>query len=482
MSYAWQYFPGTDTWQPISRMPPGRFIGHAGAVKGKIYLTGGSSMFWPYKPTSTVFEYDPRNDPYLSQKTAGFSDFNKTALKPVWRSASANEADFHIKAEPLIPEKGPSPQAVSCMVQDMRGFIWFGTRYGLLKYDGYTATVYQHDSDNPNSLSDNEVKSMLLDAAGHLWIGTRNGLNRLEPESDQITVYHSEPENPNSLSDNSITAIFEDKSGILWIGTYNGLNRLDPETHKIKRYQWRGGIYAIEEDKAGVLWLGSNFGLYQYERENEQWTHYLPDPQHPDDPNSNFIRSLYADKAGVLWIGTSSGLLHFNRDDPGNIPFIRDIAKNTNHFNYPDNTIWSIHEDRQGIMWFSASHSGLYRYDRKIDDKPKLVNCQLNLPSTNKRMAFLAVLDDNSGTLWISTTRGVCKADNRRLKITSYQADPDNSNSLSNGVITSVLEDDAGILWIGTFDGLNRFDRKEMNGQVSFPRAATPTACPLTIY
>ncbi len=54
-------------------------------------------------------------------------------------------------------KEGLPSNAILCMIQDHKGFMWFGTQYGLCRYDGYSFINYLSLSDNPNSLSNNEV-------------------------------------------------------------------------------------------------------------------------------------------------------------------------------------------------------------------------------------------------------------------------------------------------------------------------------------
>ena len=45
--------------------------------------------------------------------------------------------------------QGLSHSIVNCIVQDSRGFMWFGTDNGLNRYDGYRCKVFRHDPDKP---------------------------------------------------------------------------------------------------------------------------------------------------------------------------------------------------------------------------------------------------------------------------------------------------------------------------------------------
>ena len=80
-----------------------------------------------------------------------------------------------LKFDRISAQQGLSDNYVVCMIQDSRGLIWFGTRDGLNRYDGYTFTTYRHDIHDPNSISDGGVDCMIEDREGKLWVGTRGG-------------------------------------------------------------------------------------------------------------------------------------------------------------------------------------------------------------------------------------------------------------------------------------------------------------------
>ena len=46
----------------------------------------------------------------------------------------------------LSRSQGLSQQRVTHIVQDDRGFLWFGTQYGLNRYDGYRFRVFKNIS------------------------------------------------------------------------------------------------------------------------------------------------------------------------------------------------------------------------------------------------------------------------------------------------------------------------------------------------
>ena len=175
-----------------------------------------------------------------------------------------------LKFERISLEKGLSENTINCILQDSRGFMWFGTMDGLNKYDGYTFTTYKPDPEDPNSLNDNWIQWICEDRSGVLWIGTWNGgLNKFDFETEEFTHFTHKPDDPSSLGSNTIFTIFEDSSGALWVGT-------------------RGG------------------GLNRFNRETEQFTRFVHDPSDPNSLSESYaVLSLFEDSTGVLWVGTA---------------------------------------------------------------------------------------------------------------------------------------------------------------------------------
>ena len=144
-----------------------------------------------------------------------------------------------LRFEHISIEDGLSQITINSILQDSRGFMWFGTIDGLNKYDGYNFTVFRNDPDNPNSLSNNLVYSIYEDRSGTLWIGTEGGgLNKFDREKEQFSHYRHDPNNPESLSNDIVWSINEDRSGTLWIGTWGGgLNKFDQEKGQFTNYK-----------------------------------------------------------------------------------------------------------------------------------------------------------------------------------------------------------------------------------------------------
>jgi ligand-binding sensor domain-containing protein len=121
------------------------------------------------------------------------------------------------------------------VVQDKLGFIWFGTQYGLNRYDGYTSKVFKHEPGHSDSLSCVYIRSLFVDHSGTLWVGCDRFLDKYEPITKTFAHYPIDTQVPGSLP-TPIERINEDDAGMLWLATEKGLYKFDPVTGATTRY------------------------------------------------------------------------------------------------------------------------------------------------------------------------------------------------------------------------------------------------------
>ncbi|MBN1993753.1 MAG: histidine kinase, partial [Anaerolineae bacterium] len=449
-----------------------------------------------------------------SLKTILFLGILLTLLWP-WPTLQAQEPEVkfdhpvQLNAEPL-----------GAFIQDSDGFLWMGTKSGLIKYNGLDIQVYKQ---GPDSLSENLACSLLEDQKGMLWLGTSStGLNRYDKNTNTFTYYQHDPDNPHSLNSNNITcpnrqALFEDKAGILWIGTDHGLNKFDPATNIFTHYQnspdnphslSHSHVFAIFEDSAGTLWVGTKEGLNKFDRATEAFTAYKNDPQNPQSLSDNWINAIHEDKAGVLWVGTQNGLnrlekdngtftrfMH-NPDDPNSIGnnFVYNISEDSSGALWiahavaqeyglssldparktfsryapdPDNPqsisssfVVAVLEDRSGILWVVNGGGAVDKYDKNMQNF-QLYQQQLASPNA-LNIPIAPIFEDSAGILWFGTVlEGLKKLDRTTGIVTHYPPDPNDPQGIPAAFVSAILEDSAGAFWIGTFGGgLSVFDRE----------------------
>ena len=89
----------------------------------------------------------------------------------------------------LSTAQGLSQIKVDHIVQDDQGFMWFGTRFGLYRYDGYTFKVFVNEPGNPNSLDGVSVNALFKDHDGALWIGCDQSLNKFDRVTETFKPY-----------------------------------------------------------------------------------------------------------------------------------------------------------------------------------------------------------------------------------------------------------------------------------------------------
>ena len=191
--------------------------------------------------------------------------------------AFAQEGKF--KFRHITTEDGLPSNYTWSVMQDSRGFMWFTTRAGLCRYDGYNVKVFQYDPADSTSISELYVKSILTeDANGFIWVGSLNGLNKFDPITETFTRYYKNPDDPHSIRGNFNRITYLDRLGVVWIGADNqGLNRYNAEKDNFDSFlpspdfSLSSGVRVIYEDSSGILWIGTANGLYQFDRETEEF-------------------------------------------------------------------------------------------------------------------------------------------------------------------------------------------------------------------
>jgi ligand-binding sensor domain-containing protein len=111
-------------------------------------------------------------------------------------------------------DKGVALDLTYAMMQDHEGYLWFGTMYGLVRYDGRDYKTFKYNPGDSESISFDDIVSLYEDSKGNLWIGTwGGGLNMLNPQRTKFTRFVYDLSNPDGISDNIVWAITEDDKG-----------------------------------------------------------------------------------------------------------------------------------------------------------------------------------------------------------------------------------------------------------------------------
>lgn len=445
--------------------------------------------------------------------------------------AVAQQIPERIRFEHLTVADGLPEISVLSMLQDHLGYIWLGTQNGLVRYDGNKMTTFQYNPRNPNSLKGKQVRALHEDANGDIWIGSEN-LFRFERSTQRFIEYPNtnrsgkseeafidfmhqdnqgniwtiidghldnklllERYNPKSgtwtsygndrgknkdfgaigtLFDYFYRCFAEDKTGKIWITTVSDsestLLSYDSKSDRFVRFNLNAS-QAIEKDfkkvdkllfdKDGQLYiLSMDFkGMFLLNTESGKIRQFKYDPANNNSISSDTIYSIYQDRIGLIWLSTAQGI---DRYDPAKDSFIH----------YPTNTIKPISanagftffqcEAPNGNLWFVTDFTNLTCYDRKSDTFIRYVNDPKQEDGI-LASAIYTCLVDKSGLLWAGTFGGYgLNKETRLSKFNFINPNPSDTDRTKDATVNAIYEapSEPGIIWYGTSKGLERWDKK----------------------
>lgn len=131
------------------------------------------------------------------------------------------------KLDELTIEDGLTQGMIHDILQDSLGFMWFATKDGLNRYDGYGFELYSHFPADSFSLSGHIVNVLFEDTYGRIWAGTHNnGLNIFDRKTERFYKLDDNDSPEVGLNSDRIFSIEQERDSIFWIGTGSGLCRL----------------------------------------------------------------------------------------------------------------------------------------------------------------------------------------------------------------------------------------------------------------
>ncbi len=365
-------------------------------------------------------------------------------------------------------QSGLSDNRINCILQDSRGFMWFGTENGLNKYDGYQFTVFKNTPSNPHSLSANRITAMIEDAQGMIWIGTNAGLNRYDRNKNDFERLMPETYSAAGILSAVITCLLEDRSGNIWIGTSNaGLSLFDRQKKKFTHYVTDEkndsslgslSIDNIFEDNQGRLWVATmNGGLNLMNCQTGSFTRFLHHAKDSKSLANNNVKFVFQDSHNRLWIGMEEGNLDLMTSKPGEFDHYKSNILEGTTANPPD--LRSIAEDTHGNLWIGTGNGGLIIYDPRGGESRRHIHDDVDNTSLS-RNTVNALRRDKKGNMWVGTVGGGIDFLNcDGIQFVHYQHSSDKQGLIDNHV-TSIYEDSGEDLWIGTDGGgLDRLDQ-----------------------
>jgi signal transduction histidine kinase/ligand-binding sensor domain-containing protein len=348
---------------------------------------------------------------------------------------------------------GFSKGTIVAIAQTPDGYLWLGTEFGLLHFDGVRNVVWQPPAGE--ALPSSWIRSLLTGRDGTLWIGTLKGL--VSWKDGRLTQYPR-------IAGMSVDTLLEDRQGTVWAGGFDvpdgrlcaiergtSVTRCQGEDHSLGSYV--GFLY---EDAGGSLWVGAENGLWRWRPEHPQpyreWQglnlveamiegddHALiiasraglrqlvegRIQERPIPGGSRFRpRRLLRDRDGGLWIATfGEGLSHVHGDRT-------DVFKQSDGLS--SDPVHSLFEDREGSIWV-ATEDGL---DRFREFAVSTITAKQGLSSS----AVGSIAAASDGGVWLGTARGLNRWKDGRIEV---------QHEVQN--VASLLHDDRGRFWVSTY-------------------------------
>jgi signal transduction histidine kinase/ligand-binding sensor domain-containing protein/DNA-binding response OmpR family regulator len=296
---------------------------------------------------------------------------------------------------------------VRCFHKDSKGYMWFGTADGLIRYDGVNAYRYTHNPDDKTTIAHSTINIIEESKDKKLWIGTAQGLCIYDRDLDNFINVDSIQGNRNYLNNRYITDIEFDAKGQLWIGTHEGgINIYNPIKREFS--------YIIDPAQEGIL------------------------------PSANFIsKVVFIDD--VIWCATKGELLLYDANTRKRLPL------NSLEY-YSDKQISDIVVDKVGNIWIAASsgqitqvtpRNGYYTYREILSGE--------EFGGSSSRV--LTISFDHKGNLLVGgENTGFNYVDVRARKVNKLVAEKGNAKRLPTNSLQSIYVDNLGMIWIGTLD------------------------------
>ncbi len=326
--------------------------------------------------------------------------------------------------------------------------MWFGTKDGLNRFDGYSFKVFQNDPSSGSLLGSNYIRVLHESSDGKIWVGTDQGIYIFDPSIEKFHLLHT------TIVD-EILDIQEDQAGDIWFISDLVLYQYLSKTDSIVQISQKVDVGSFcFTNNAAEVWLGTTNGmLLHYQRTTKKFVTY-PIFQQSNPSIDHWIEKIHYTPNNQFIIGTRKhGIKLFDianlscksllsRDKKNEAIFVRDI----------------IHHKAQEY-WF-ATESGIIVYDMS-NDTHTFITREKDDPWSLADNAVYTFCKDQEGAIWVGTYFGGINYYAKNNTFFEKFFPKDITNSISGYAVREIVADKYGKIWIGTEDGgLNKFDPK----------------------
>ncbi|MEO7210388.1 MAG: two-component regulator propeller domain-containing protein [Chitinophagaceae bacterium] len=372
-----------------------------------------------------------------------------------------------------LPDNNPRT-----FVQDSKGYIWIGTAYGLVRYDGYNVKIYNltvNEKDNEYHM----INCLFVDHEGILWVEAGNdGFFRYNRKTDDFTQFRNDDKTSTRSSIYIDFLIKEDKQGKLWllkhtIADIYYLDQFNPKTGTFLNFSTStkgtntipvNKIFGLIIDQAGRPWISTDNGIYVFDTASNKFKGYLTSS---DTASYRAFVPIYEapSQPGILWMNIGNaktnkfqGLLRFDMKNGDIQQYKHDAA---NIYSIADNGIGSIMEDKEQRLWIGTGN-GLSLFDRKTE---RFTNYITKDSSKNLfENTIYSIQEDRQGFLWMKSGNGLLLFNPQKELFTLFTSDKQNPEGLPDNPIREIFIDKTYNIWLAFANryGLQRINQEQL--------------------
>lgn len=352
---------------------------------------------------------------------------------------------------------------VSQFAEDKNGDIWMcGAEKGIIKYERKTGTVigFEHNADDPESLSDNTNLCIMVDKSGLIWSGTwKAGVNYFNPLCLQFGHIKHESNKSNTLKDNTVLSLYEENESQIIIGTGKSLCYFNPKTNTFTNPVFKENhpdelieksqVSSTLKDFDNTYWYATNGGgLYHYKPLTKKYQNYN-DKHQPNDFASQIPYGMVLDNDNNLWIGTwGDGLRLYNRDKD-NFSYYLNDPKNKELF---VGVILVLKKDKNGNIWIGTRDNGLILLDPKTKKFTRLFSEDKN--SKLYKGGVMIIMFDHKNNMWFTSNDHLIEMNLSTMKCIDHSE----NNELLRATFYGLQFDESKNIWLTSTKGLFRYN------------------------
>ena len=390
-------------------------------------------------------------------------------------------------------------------LQDDKGFIWFGTQNGLVKYDGYRFKVFRVSfakGDTAIFQLRNLGGGLLKAKDGKIWIGEnggKGGLSSFDPLTEKFRHFYPTGKTTNAIDESRSQLLFEDKTGKIWFksGLFFTRKRdtycLNPTTGVIKRYAGvadRNGLYLRSFgtlESSGTVWLlDEKSNLQRLNRQKDRFEIIIPAGKDIlPSAKADTIRQISKASANRLLLTGRHGLSIF---DCKTLQIVKKYIHQPNNANtIADSVVYAV-EDLKGQIWLTHRQGKISLIDPVSNQIQTFAYGTPPLPyqkQITEITSFWVTAQNKEGILF-QALAGPGKSSffiHYQFATKTFSLYDYNFNLPTNPLPQypypyQSLQDRSGLLWLGTRPGLYKQAPKKQRMDLFRFRADAPNGLP----